>query len=325
MNSTTHKKIYQTAIKVLEGRSLPYKRLIEEIITELYGYSGDNSAEVGEYTEIRGYIGAVISEMKSDGVLLNNNGYLCSAASTHLALRMESCEKEIVKFLSQEPKSKEQIRNHLQKYFKTNRTPNDGDDRIIFNHMGEVLRRLISDKKISLADGRYSLRPEIKAEIHDVTAMLELKDTFLCKMHRSGGEFFEHYIVTLLQKYLTRLGNKVTEARVLGGSHDGGIDGIIRQVTPLGFRETIMLQAKNRTDAASETTLRSFYGALCASEGTHGIFATTSDIHPSAKIFLSGIDNCIFLSGDDVFNMACECLYGICKKSGKLTIDNKVF
>ena len=49
-----------------------------------------------------------------------------------------------------------------------------------------------------------------------------------------------------------------------------------------------------------------------------------SDFHPGAKIFLSGIDNCVGINGDDIFKMACDCLYGIKKKSGKLMIDNKI-
>ena len=98
----------------------------------------------------------------------------------------------------------------------------------------------------------------------------------------------------------------------------------LKTLDPLGFKETTMIQAKNRTDLSTETTVRSFYGAVCASGGSRGIFATTSDFHPSAKLFLAGIDNCVGINGEDIFNMACECLYGIRKKNGKFVIDNKV-
>ena len=86
----------------------------------------------------------------------------------------------------------------------------------------------------------------------------------------------------------------------------------------------MLVQAKNRTDATSETVVRAFLGAVYASGGTKGIFATTSDFHPAAKILLSGIDNCVGVNSEDIFKMACRNLYGIRKKSGKLVIDNKI-
>lgn len=324
MTGAIHKKIYQTALTVLEEHALPHDQLIEHITAKLYGHISDNSGEIGEFTEIRGRIGTVIKEMRDDGVILNNDGYYSTHTERRLALRMESCESEIVKLIATGPKSKDEIRKHLINYFKTNSTESNDDDRLLFTYIGQVLRRLTENKTISIKDSRYSLSKEAGANISDVSAMLELKEAFLGKIHRSGGEFFEHYIVTLLKKYFTMLGNTVTEARVTGGTNDGGIDCIIKQTTPLRFKETVMIQAKNRTDAANETSLRGFYGAVCASGGTHGIYATTSDLHPSAKIFLSGIDNCTYLNGDDIFDMACKCLYGIKKKHGVLTIDNKI-
>ncbi len=324
MTGAAHKKIYQTALAVLEAHALPHDRLIEEIISKLYGHIGDNSGDVGEFTEVRGRIGTVIKEMREDGVILNNDGYYSADTERHLALRIESCESEIVKLLAKAPKSKDELRTHLINYFKTNSTPSDDDDRRLFTYIGQTLRRLTDNKTIAVMDGKYALCEESRAKIDDLSAMLELKDTFLRKIHRGGGEFFEHYIVTLLKKYFTSLGNTVIEARVVGGANDGGVDGIIKQVTPIGFRETVMIQAKNRTDEATETSLRGFYGVLCASGATHGIYATTSDLHPSAKNFLSGIDNCIYINGDDIFNMACKCLYGIRKRHGVLTVDNKI-
>ena len=105
---------------------------------------------------------------------------------------------------------------------------------------------------------------------------------------------------------------------------DGGIDGIIKTVDYLGFRETVLIQAKNRTDLTVETTARGFLGAVYANGGNKGIFATTSDFHPAAKLFLNGIDNCVGLNGEDIFKMACAYTYGIKKKSGKLVVDNKI-
>ena len=114
-------------------------------------------------------------------------------------------------------------------------------------------------------------------------------------------------------------------ARVTAGSDDGGIDGIVKTVDSLGFRETIMIQTKNRSDIASETDVRGFYGAVCAKRGTRGIFATSSEFHPSARAFLDGLDDCVGVDGRRIFSMAADTEYGIIKADGKLRIDEAVF
>ena len=93
---------------------------------------------------------------------------------------------------------------------------------------------------------------------------------------------------------------------------------------PLGFRETIMVQTKNRIESTNETTVRGFYGAVCARQGSRGIFVTSSDFHPSAKAFLDGIDNCVGVDGDKLFEMACLTHYGVKKSGSELTVDDKI-
>ena len=98
---------------------------------------------------------------------------------------------------------------------------------------------------------------------------------------------------------------------------------IFRFSSPIGMY-SMLIQAKNRLEVTSETTVRGFYGAVCASQGTRGIFATTSDFHESAKNFLEGIDNCVGVNADKIFALACECLYGITKQGKKYHIDTKI-
>ena len=324
MNSTVHKKIYKTVLDVLTDRTISHQKLIEDVIAKLYGGFHDRDGHIGEFTAIRGLVGSVISEMKSGGVISEEGGLYSTGAITPIAIRMESCESEILSLLSKEPKTKEQIRSYLVNVYQTKNTPSTQDDIMLFNYIGQILRKLVAEQTILLEDGKYHLCEETKANIDDINSMLKLKSAFISRIHHKGGEFFEHYIMTLLKKHQTKYGKTVTECKTTGGSADGGIDGIIKTLDPLGFKETTMIQAKNRTDLTSETMVRGFYGAVCALGGSRGIFATTSDFHPSAKIFIAGIDNCVGMNGDDIFRMACECLYGIRKRSGKLVIDNKI-
>ena len=323
MNNAIHKKIYKTVLEILTSTPFYHKDLIEEAVRRLYG-GIDGGGQVGEFTEIRGLIGAVISEMKDDGVILYDKGTYSLGADGPIPIRMEGCEKEILSLLSSKSYNKFEIRSHLRRVFKTDTTPSDSDDRILYNYMGQILRRLTELNVIEIIDGKYTLKTEARANIDDISGMLELKERFLARIHSKGGEFFEHYIMTLLKKNAEAHGKVVTECRVTGGSADGGIDGVIKTTDYLGFRETVLVQAKNRTDMTSETKVRSFLGSVYASGGAKGIYATTSDFHPGAKLLLAGIDNCIGVNGEDIFKMACSTMYGIRKKSGKLVIDNKI-
>lgn len=323
MNNSVHKKIYKAVLATLGEGSLTHKALIEQTVKQLYGGVTDNG-QIGEFTEIRGLIGSVVSEMRSDGVILYDNNKYSAGSPSPLAYKMEKCEKDILDILGTGPKTKPQMRAHLQRLYKTSETASNADDKLLFDRMGQILRRMISERKIELYEGKYRMLEETRASMQDIGAMLELKAAFISRLHSKGGEFFEHYIMTLLKLHQQKRGKNVIECRTTGGSADGGIDGILKTVDDLGFKETTMIQAKNRTDLTAETTVRGFYGAVCALGGSRGILATTSDLHPSAKIFLSNIDNCVALIGEDIFRMACDCLYGIKKKNGHLIIDKKI-
>ena len=130
--------------------------------------------------------------------------------------------------------------------------------------------------------------------------------------------------MTLLEKYVTLCGKKVIYNSTTGGSDDGGIDGILKTEDSLGFRETIMVQTKNRSEPTTETTARGFYGAVCAAQGSRGIFATSSDFHPHAKAFFESLDDCVGIDGNKLFEMAIKTHYGIKKIGSELALDEKI-
>ena len=127
-----------------------------------------------------------------------------------------------------------------------------------------------------------------------------------------------------LEKYMKKHNKTVIKSYVTGGSDDGGIDGVIETVDLLGFRETTMVQMKNRAENSSETDVRGFYGAVCAKQGSRGIFATTAGFHSSALSLLDSIPNCVGVDGDKIFSMAIETGYGIKKTAGELSLDEKI-
>lgn len=317
---SNHKKIYRLIIDELEKGHAERSVLIDKAVDRL---CNDGSCPP-DRMKLRGEVGAIITEMEDKGIIsLAKDNYVLNT-SRPVALRAENCEREIVALLKEGPLTRAAIRSRLEKYFGTDKTATQKDDQTLYSLIGQVLKRLTTLGVLIQEGGRYMIAPEKAARLDDITALLSLKAEFISRLHSKGGEFFEHYIMTLLSKFIAKHGKIITECKTLGGAADGGIDGIMRTTDPLGFREVIMVQAKNRVEITSETTVRGFYGAVCAAQGSRGIFATTSDFHPSAAAFLTAIDNCVGVNGEKIFEMAIECQYGTRRRGGKYVIDTKI-
>ncbi len=172
-----------------------------------------------------------------------------------------------------------------------------------------------------------------------LTADEKLQEAFLNRLHKLGGEYFEYYSIYLLERYSRMNGRRLEGLRVTGGDHDGGIDGEIELTDRLGFRETIYIQAKNwdpdkgdeKLWVVGETLLQQFIGAcVCrqAKDGKQhcrGIFITTSRFTPEAKRILDETsDKFVGYDGNDLFEAAKECGFGIVRKNGEWALDDEL-
>lgn len=321
-NIPEYKEIFSFALDELDGGAGERKEIIDKIIARLSN-GGEITAE--ERFSLRSKIGVVLSDMEKKAMILTeSDGTIKKREDKIIAIRIEKCEEVILKLVEEAPKTKNELRDTLVNYFGTDKTATDRDDNRLFTYIGQILKRLVNDGIFDLKDGRYSCAEEKSAYIKNRTEVLALKAAFLSKLHARGGEFFEYYFINLLTRYFTRMGKTVIESYVTGGADDGGIDGVVKTVDSLGFRETVMVQTKNRTDLSSETDVRGFYGAVCAQQGSRGIFATSSGFHPTAKKLLDSIDNCVGVDGDKLFSMACDVSYGIRRNGEKLIIDSEI-
>ncbi len=302
----------------------------DELLSRLAKAQKLTSAEIsdrspsGKRARLFAELSEVAESLIGRGLVSFANGRYSLTESLPVTVRATRCEKEILVMLSERPMSKKEIRERLEEVIGTKRTATQKDDNILFSYLGQILKRLVNERTLTLSDGAYSISREKSAAVNDIRQILELKNEFLEQLHSKGGEFFEHYFMTLLSKYLSKHGKTIVESYVTGGSDDGGIDGVAKTVDCLGFRETVMIQTKNRNAYASETEVRSFYGAVCAKMGSRGIFVTSSDFHPTATEFLNSIDNCVGVGGGKIFDMAVECAYGIKKQGGKYVIDKRI-
>ena len=325
MTQRLHKKIYSSIAFLLDRSMLSREELLIGVCSRIMSArERDGELFVGGETKLRGEVGAVIDELISAGLIECRSDCFRLTAASPVILRAEACEKEILRELAKSPLTKSELRARLAVTLGTAKTLTMKDDNILTSLMGRTLARLESFGLIRLIDGAYTVEESKSAKLDDIDALLTVKGELLSRIHSRGGEFFEHYFMTLLGKYMVKHGKRVTSNKVMGGSADGGIDGIIDTVDSLGFKETIMVQMKNRLESTNETAVRGFWGSVCARGGSRGIFATTSDFHPSAHDFMDSIDNCVGIDGDKIFSMACECLYGIKRRGGKLAVDTRV-
>ena len=320
-------KLYKTVTEVLAKSPRTRKQLIADVIGELQ-LTREQLADRGVNSLqniLRSRLGTMINDMQKHGVIrLDEQMRYTLVYEKPITVRVEGCEREIFRALSESPMTRTEIRNRVLTALGADKTASLLDDQKIYACTGQIIKHLKDDGAITLEGGRYSLSPKLVAKVDDVNALLSLRSEFLSAVHTQGGEFLENYFMALLARYMKKQGKKVLECYVTGGTEDGGIDGIIKTEDPLGFRETIMVQTKNRMIVVDETAVRGFYGAVCAKQGSRGIYVVSSSFHSSAKKFLDTIDNCVGVDGNRLFSMALECLYGIKKTAGGLVIDEKI-
>ncbi len=172
-----------------------------------------------------------------------------------------------------------------------------------------------------------------------LTADEKLRENFLKRLRSLGGDYFEYYSVYLLERYSMKNGRRLEGLKISGGDHDGGIDGEIELTDKLGFRETIYIQAKNwnpekgdeRLWVVGETLLQQFIGACACRQAKdkkqhcRGIFITTSRFTPDAKRILNDLsDKIVGYDGEDLYEAAKECKFGLLYENGNWKLDEKL-
>ncbi|MXY46690.1 MAG: restriction endonuclease [Chloroflexi bacterium] len=118
--------------------------------------------------------------------------------------------------------------------------------------------------------------PDEQIEIIHEQLQIKLADELLESVKRTSPDRFEQLVIELLVKIGYGKGERV------GGSGDGGIDGIITQ-DRLGFKK-VYVQAK-RWDSTQigEPEIRNFSGSLDPHGASRGVFITTSLFSATAR------------------------------------------
>lgn len=148
--------------------------------------------------------------------------------------------------------------------------------------------------------------PEELIEQGSETLKENLIQELLEKLRKGPPEFFEQVVVDLLKKM------GYGEGEVVGGSYDGGVDGIIYQ-DPLRI-DKIYLQAKrhSETNTIGQSTIRNFIGALETKGATKGVFITTSSFQSDAEELIKRTPkNLVLINGEKLVELMIEHNLGV--------------
>lgn len=223
----------------------------------------------------------IVEAIKS--ILANN-----SVGLTCKEITMEILKGNLYSFKAADPNHivNSQIRRHCQgldfptshpvKYFQ-----------IVSGERGGTIYRLITDQ-VNTYTNPIHIQPEVSSnELLPIEEMQKFytlhkertKEQLLDYILNNAPAFFESMVVELLLNL--GYGYGVGAGRVVGKSHDGGIDGVINE-DQLGL-DKIYIQAKRHSPShkISSKELQAFIGAM--KSVNKGVFITTSSYTKAAK------------------------------------------
>ena len=124
------------------------------------------------------------------------------------------------------------------------------------------------------------------------TIRSHLANEILDMVKRCSPPFFERLVVDVLVG-MGYGGSREEDGKAVGGSDDGGIDGIIKE-DRLGL-DVIYIQAKRWENMVGRPEIQKFAGALAGPKARKGVFITTSTFTQGARDYVKSIGTRIIL------------------------------
>ncbi|GER82643.1 restriction endonuclease [Thermogemmatispora aurantia] len=135
---------------------------------------------------------------------------------------------------------------------------------------------------------RSGQTPQELLETTYQTLKRELAQELLERVRKSTPGFFERLVLDLLLA-MGYGGSRKEAAQALGGTGDGGVDGVIYE-DRLGL-DRIYVQAKRWQGTVGGPDVQAFAGALMGKKARKGIFMTTGTFSTSAQNYARSVDN----------------------------------
>ncbi|MGB9941036.1 restriction endonuclease [Methanosarcina sp.] len=138
----------------------------------------------------------------------------------------------------------------------------------------------------------------------------ELVLEILSAVKKCSPTFFESLVVDVLTK-MGYGGSRTDAGRAVGRSHDGGIDGIIKE-DRLGL-DVIYIQAKRWEGTVPRPEIQKFAGALIGKKAKKGVFITTSSFSREAIDYAELTGNIVLIDGEMLARLMIEYDVGVSK------------
>lgn len=149
-------------------------------------------------------------------------------------------------------------------------------------------------------------------------ALKEIRDSvaidLLTNLLQVSPTRFEFIVLDVLHKL--GYGSHRDDLQRVGGTGDGGIDGII-SLDKLGL-ERIYVQAKRWQGTVGRPDLQAFYGALAGQKAKRGIFITTSGYTAHAIDFAKSVEGLVLIDGNRLVNLMMDNEIGVSSQVIKL-------
>lgn len=167
--------------------------------------------------------------------------------------------------------------------------------------------RRADDEEISEPDDGTPLE-QIETGVNEIRA--SVASQLLQRLRDEDPEFLERTVLRLL--HAMGYGSSEDDLQHLGGSGDGGVDGVIRQ-DKFGL-DQIYIQAKRYgSNIVGRPQIQNFVGALSGQHATRGVFITTSEFSSEAEEFARNVPQyrIILIDGENLARLMIEHKVGV--------------
>lgn len=157
-------------------------------------------------------------------------------------------------------------------------------------------------------------------------AIAELRKSAAAELLEALAAVSPSFFETIVLDVLHRMGYGASRADLqrVGGSGDGGIDGVI-SLDKLGL-EKVYVQAKRWQATVGRPEVQGFYGALAGQRANKGVFITTSGYTSQAIEFARSVERIVLVDGPRLAELMIDHEVGVSARTVKIPkIDSDYF
>jgi restriction system protein len=119
-------------------------------------------------------------------------------------------------------------------------------------------------------------------------------------------------------------GTSRSDVQRVGGSGDGGIDGVI-SLDRLGL-EKVYVQAKRWQSVVGRPEIQGFFGALAGQRANKGVFITTSTFTQQALDFARSVERIVLVDGKRLAQLMIDHEVGVTSRTVRIPrVDSDYF